>query len=252
MYKNAISLAFFGIASVTALPVDALEISFSDLDNKHRVTERTTGSAEDLAASAALALQATPFRHRPDLVFNETWVAEIGTLLTRDLDNDGYFTGFSLSVDVDTFFTDQDVYLALYTRDSSGTESPLHRTRDFSIYGDALSDEYEIDIDLVTSYPADTYDLIIDVHNARDDRILDSVDNRQFSNLRRLPLESEDLDVAPRPPITQPDTPSNDDGLVPAGSIRVAEHAGSASGWWLAGLFLLAARTRCGGRRPRV
>ena len=173
MYKNAISLAFFGIASVTALPVDALEISFSDLDNKHRVTERTTGSAEDLAASAALALQATPFRHRPDLVFNETWVAEIGTLLTRDLDNDGYFTGFSLSVDVDTFFTDQDVYLALYTRDSSGTESPLHRTRDFSIYGDALSDEYEIDIDLVTSYPADTYDLIIDVHNARDDRILD-------------------------------------------------------------------------------
>ena len=252
MYKNAISLAFFGIASVTALPVDALEISFSDLDNKHRVTERTTGSAEDLAASAALALQATPFRHRPDLVFNETWVAEIGTLLTRDLDNDGYFTGFSLSVDVDTFFTDQDVYLALYTRDSSGTESPLHRTRDFSIYGDALSDEYEIDIDLVTSYPADTYDLIIDVHNARDDRILDSVDNRQFSNLRRLPLESEDLDVAPRPPITEPDTPSNDDGLVPAGSIRVAEHAGSASGWRLAGLFLLAARTRCGGRRPRV
>ena len=252
MYKNAISLAFFGIASVTALPVDALEISFSDLDNKHRVTERTTGSAEELAASAALALQATPFRHRPDLVFNETWVAEIGTLLTRDLDNDGYFTGFSLSVDVDTFFTDQDVYLALYTRDSSGTESPLHRTRDFSIYGDALSDEYEIDIDLVTSYPADTYDLIIDVHNARDDRILDSVDNRQFSNLRRLPLESEDLDVAPRPPISQPDTPSNDDGLVPAGSIRVAEHAGSASGWWLAGLFLLAARTRCGGRRPRV
>ena len=252
MYKNAISLAFFGIASVTALPVDALEISFSDLDNKHRVTERTTGSAEDLAASAALALQATPFRHRPDLVFNETWVAEIGTLLTRDLDNDGYFTGFSLSVDVDTFFTDQDVYLALYTRDSSGTESPLHRTRDFSIYGDALSDEYEIDIDLVTSYPADTYDLIIDVHNARDDRILDSVDNRQFSNLRRLPLESEDLDVAPRPPITEPDTPSNDDGLVPAGSIRVAEHAGSASGWWLAGLFLLAARTRRVVRRPRV
>ena len=95
MYKNAISLALFGIASFTALSVDALEISFSDLDNKHRVTERTTGSAEELAASAALALQTTQFRHRPDLVFNETWVAEIGTLLTRDLDNDGYFTALA-------------------------------------------------------------------------------------------------------------------------------------------------------------
>ena len=252
MYKNAISLALFGIASFTTSSVDALEISFSDLDNKHRVTERTTGSPEELAASAALALQTTQFRHRPDLVFNETWVAEIGTLLTRDLDNDGYFTGFSLSIDVDTYFTNQDVYLALFTRDSSGAESPLHRTRNFSIYGNALTDEYEIDIDLVSSYPADTYDLIIDVHDARDDRILDSIDNRQFSNLRSLPLESEDLDIAPRPSNTRPDAPSNDDGQVPAGSIRVAEHAGSASGWWLAGLFILAARIRRGNSRPRV
>lgn len=250
MYKTAISLALLGVASTMATPAAALEIRFTDLGDKHRVMERRTGSEDELAASAELALNATPFRHRPDLVYDETWVADIGTLLTRDLDDDGYYTGFSLSIDVDTHRAHQDVYLSLYTRDSSGSVSPLHRTGHFAIYGDALSDEYQIDIDLVTSYPADAYDLLIDVHDAWDDRILDTVADNQFSNLGRLPLESEDLDIAPNPPILQPVIPTNDDGQAPTGSIRVVEHAGSASLWWLAGLSLLIVRRWA--RRPEV
>ncbi len=251
MHKNAISLALLGVAGTLATSADALEIRFSDLDNKHRVIERIVGSDEELAASAERALQDASYRHRPDLDFADTWVAEIGTLLTHDLDGDGYFTGFSLSVDVDTYRTDEDIYLALYTRNRSGTVSPLHVTRDFSIYGDALYDEYEIDIDLLTRYPADAYDLIIDVHDARSDRILDTVDDRIFSNLSRLPLESEDLDIAPNPPINRPGVPVNDDGPASIGSIRVEEHAGSGSVWWLAGLLILAARARRGSH-PRV
>jgi len=244
MYKSAISLAFLGISSLTTTSAGAVEIRFTELDEKHRVTEQMTGSDLEIARSAELALQATPFRHRPDLVYDETWVADIGTLLTRDLDDDGYYTGFSLSIDVDTHRAHHEIYLAINTRNSNGTISPLYRTSDFTIYGDAYSDELQVDIDLVNSYPADSYNLLIDVFDAWDDRLLDTVADQQFSNLGQLPLESEDLDIAPARPVI----PANDQGEEPVRNIRVVEHAGSASLWWLAGLALLACRGR---REPR-
>ncbi len=239
MYKSAISLALLAITSLAATSALAFEIRFTDLGDKHRVTEQRTGTDEEIAASVELALQEPSVQYRHDLLYDETWVADVGTLLTRDLDNDGYYTGFSLSIDVDTHRANQTIYLFIETRDSDGNVSPLHRTADFEIYGDALSDEYRIDIDLVTSYPADAYDLLIDVHDAWDDRVLDTVRSNQFSNLSRLPLESEDLDFEPSSPVV----PVNDQEL-PTGSVRVVEHAGSASWMWLSGLALLVLRNR--------
>jgi len=210
MYKSAISLAFLAITSLAATSASAFEIRFTDLGDKHRVTEQRTGTDEEIAASVELALQEPSVQYRHDLLYDETWVADVGTLLTRDLDNDGYYTGFSLSIDVDTHRANQTIYLFIETRDSDGNVSPLHRTADF-----------------------------IDVHDAWDDRVLDTVRSNQFSNLSRLPLESEDLDFEPSSPVV----PVNDQEL-PTGSVRVVEHAGSASWMWLSGLALLVLRNR--------
>jgi len=166
----------------------------------------------------------------------ETWITDIGTLLYRDDDKDGYFSGFSLTVDADTYFQQAQIYASIGLQRAYGQRERLHTTANFTIYSNELSDEYRIDIDLLSNYQAGEYDLFIDLHDAYDHRLLDSVSAMDFSNLFRLPLESEDLDryyeseqgadpVHHHNPST---TPVNSD-------IRVVEYAGSS------GFFLLMA-----------
>jgi hypothetical protein len=153
---------------------------------------------------------------------DHAWITGIGTLLYHDSDRDGFHTGFSLSVDADTVRNVTDVYLSIDLRRSLFPLERLHTSRNFTLYGNSLTDEYQIDIDLLQNYPAGYYDLSIELHDAYDNRILDRVTAADFSNLSRLPLESEDQDsiydtIYPEPHFP----PANDD-------IYVQEYAGSA------------------------
>ena len=95
-----------------------------------------------------------------------------------------------------------------------------------------MSDEYRIDIELVRNYPIGDYDLFIDLIDANDHAIVDSVSAYEVSNLSRLPLESEEFDNDPAPitPVTQIHSPTINS------NIRVVEHSGAGSAWLLLAL----------------
>jgi hypothetical protein len=124
----------------------------------------------------------------------EAWITNIGLLLYNDADNDGYFAGFSLSVDADTSYSNTDVYLSIDMQRSFYQVESLHTSEVFPLYGQSAADEYRIDIELVNNYPQDQYDLIIELRDAYTRQVLESVSWADFSNLRALPLESEDYD----------------------------------------------------------
>ncbi len=124
------------------------------------------------------------------------WVANIGTLLFDDLDGDGYHSGFSLTIDVDSEFGDTDVYTAIYLAGSNEELNLLHTSERFTIYGSLIGDEYRIDTELRNNFPTDYYDITIDVHDAWSEAILDTVNARLFSNLDALPLESANNESA--------------------------------------------------------
>ena len=147
------------------------------------------------------------------------WITGIDMLLHNDNDRDEYFTGFSLSLDADTQYPSADVYAIIDIQPVGGIRERLHSTRDFTLYGNSISDEYRIEIDLVNNFPSDYYDLYVELRDAYDGRLLDRVDAYDFSNLSALPLEAEDLDYDALVHDLQP-TPPNDD-------IRVVEYAGS-------------------------
>jgi len=75
-------------------------------------------------------------RHHDD---PEIWVADLSTLLYSDTDDDGYFAGFSLSIDVDVQWDTADVYAELYLQRSGAEPSFLHSTNVFTIYDRALT-----------------------------------------------------------------------------------------------------------------
>lgn len=152
----------------------------------------------------------------------ESWITDVGVLLYGDRDQDGHYTGLSISVDADTRWAHTDVYLTLTLRPYHGTTEELHTSAVFPLYGQSMADEYRIDIELIRDYPSNHHDLTIELRDAWDGRTLDHVGAAGFSNLRALPLESEDQDEAvfiPDLPGPAP-IPGNDD-------VRVEEHAGS-------------------------
>lgn len=123
----------------------------------------------------------------------QVWINDIGTLLFDDRDGDGYHSGFSVTIDVDSEFGDTEVYAKIYLEPSGMSSVLLHTTERFSIYGTTIGDEYRVDTELRNNYEADNYNVSIDIHDAWSDAMLDSANERGFTNLRQLPLESSDL-----------------------------------------------------------
>lgn len=151
---------------------------------------------------------------------DDAWINDIGTLLYADLDGDGYFSGLSLSIDVDSRYSQHEVYVIVDIVDETSVSERLHTTRSFHVYGRSLSDEYRIDIDLVQNYYPGIYDLQISLVDERDNRLLDQVNASDFRNLSALPLESEDNQTVSNPVSERPVDAPNDD-------VRVVEYAGS-------------------------
>ena len=217
--------------------------------SNYRITEGHTHSEDnlgsdlppslDLAALTTLS-KTTPsddnhLTLRPEhaLWFNNgIWIADIGTLLYLDDDQDGYFSGFSLNIDADTDYAHADVYAAIDIQRTEGERERLHTTGTFSIYGNSLSDEYRVDIELVRNYPIGDYDLFVSLIDANNHAVVDNLGPSELTNMSRLPLESEDYDNSPayyepQPPI-QPSAINAD--------IRAVEYSGANSVWLLLAL----------------
>jgi len=123
----------------------------------------------------------------------QIWISDIGTLLFDDLDGDGYHSGFSVTIDVDSEFGDTEVYAKIYLEPSDSPSVLMHTTSHFSVYGTSVGDEYRVDTELRNNFVADHYSVAIDIHDAWSDKLLATANERGFSNLRQLPLESSDM-----------------------------------------------------------
>lgn len=120
----------------------------------------------------------------------QVWISDIGTLLFDDSDRDGYHAGFSLTIDVDSEYGDTEVYAKIYMESDATPLTLLHKTNRFAVYGTTIGDEYRVDTELRSNFSSDDYDIVIDIHDAWTDTLIDTANARGFENLRQLPLES--------------------------------------------------------------
>lgn len=122
----------------------------------------------------------------------EIWVADISTYLNDDSDHDGYFAGFTVSMDIDVEYDYADVFAEIYLQPYNAAPQLLYVTQVFSIYERASADRYDVDVGLLDNTPAGEYNLLIDVVDAYSGRVVDTVSNFTHYNLMNLPLESSD------------------------------------------------------------
>jgi len=121
--RNGIQKNIFAIARTVLM--SASLVSAAALANAQELAQTSsdaasfsegyTHSAKDWNAQtrSVQANKSSGFHHitqnRP-----QVWISDIGTLLFDDLDGDGYHSGFSVSIDVDSEFGDTEVYAKIY------------------------------------------------------------------------------------------------------------------------------------------
>lgn len=127
------------------------------------------------------------------------------TRLFDDLDRDGYYTWLQVTFDVDTDYTEAEVYADIWLRDPGGAYTLIHETDIFTIRGSSSSDDYEVEAELVAGFPPGLYDVLIEVYDAWDDRFVADFDAMDSSDLGLLPLEDISFDGDIPPPVVYSD-----------------------------------------------
>jgi len=184
------------------------------------VIDGERSSALGAIANSKATLQATQTAN------NDFWFYSADVVLFNDHDDDGYFHGIDLLFDADTYYTSVDVYAVVYLSYEGGPWNEYAATENFTIYGTEASDEFNIVTELLSGYPAGSYDLLIELFDAYDDSYLAYFGPDDTSELAFLPLEDADRDVVIVPDI-----------------IIIEDHhhgGGSTSGWFILVLGLAA------------
>ena len=166
------------------------------------------GQAGDSVRHEFGALQSTGKRERPTAgklgesstataraVNEDFWFYDADVILFNDNDNDGYYHGIDLLIDVDTYYDAVDVYAVTYLSFEGGPWNEYAATDDFTIYGASSDDEYVIVTELESGYPAGSYDLLIEIYDAVDGTFLAEFGPEDTSALSFLLLEDAKRDA---------------------------------------------------------
>ncbi|MDH3645769.1 MAG: choice-of-anchor H family protein [Gammaproteobacteria bacterium] len=88
------------------------------------------------------------------------------TQLFDDLDLDGFYTYLRVSMDIDTDYFDAQLFVQVYLRGEIGNWFRVFDSEVFTIYGNSGLDDYEVETELLSGFPPDYYDVLIEVYDA--------------------------------------------------------------------------------------
>lgn len=140
----------------------------------------------------------------------EFWIFDAWVEFRRDNDGDGFYNHFSVEFDADTEYSSALVYARLYLGDDEVFKE-YHTTSDFSIYADSSNDSFVVDSELLSGFPSDDYEVLIELYDAYSNELVATLDGNNDADLFLLPLESLEYEAAQ--------------------VVVVREHGGSL-GWW--------------------
>jgi len=133
----------------------------------------------------------------PALASTDHWIYDADVELFDDLDSDGYFRFLSVRLDADSLSSGAWVYAELYLSPDGTNWELYHSTDDFLIGGETGDDEIFIETELVTGYPKNHYDLLIELYDADFGTFSDEYGPNQSDNMALLPLEDATQDREP-------------------------------------------------------
>ncbi len=131
------------------------------------------------------------------------WFYDVDVELFADDDRDGYYHGIDLWFDADTVYFSADVYAVVYLSLEGGPWIEYAESVTFSIFGASGTDDYVIVTELLSGYPAGSYDILIELFDAWDNSFVADLGPESTSEFSFLPLEDagRDAPYSSSPPI---------------------------------------------------
>jgi len=178
--------SYAGVPTSAATPGLSPQASDRKVDKQH-VRSSKSAIARKVVRGAVVA-QTTSL--------SDFYIYDAVRTLRTDRDGDGHHSEFEVRFDADVLVGDAHVYAKLYLRRAGESDWFLyHETQDFHISGQTPDDEYYVITTLDDGYPADRYDVLIDLYQSGVRGIVATLGPLDSGALRDLPLEEAGLDV---------------------------------------------------------
>lgn len=251
--RHLVSVLFTGLLALTSLhtasassssnesSASTRSISYSLTTQTELATEKTQSNLLKLKQAELQTLpviskqgyRSESTQQMSSSYYGDFSIHDASVELFNDLDYDGFYHHFSVSLDADTVYSNAHVYAELYISYEGGPWNYYAGSDVFAIYGNSPNDAFVIETELVEGFPAGYYDIRIDLYDAHNNAWLLSYGPYENYSLSALPLEDSYSD-------------SFYDGTVISYETDIYVHGnGSMNGWSL----LLLAGLAIGARR---
>ena len=178
-------------------PFVASEEPLSSNKNTRNASEENQQTLSNVSSSSEIAVRKEKHlntsKSSSDIMLNsvnEFWIYDAWTSLDSDIDYDGYYSTFSVEFDADTIFTQVPVYAVLYVG-TDGQYDAIHVSSEFYIYGEDSTDSFTIESTLISGFPSNDYDVLIELYDADTEMLVAFSDGYDDASLAYLPLESK-------------------------------------------------------------
>ena len=161
-------------------------INGKPVENKHRVIPRPAGdSSKEVTTDKARSIR--NFDHG-------LFVYDLFVNLNTDNDADGYYSTFSITLDLENSFNPRDVYAVFYLSQSNGPWIEYAASGDFTVNGLSANDALFLETSLDVGFSSDYYDLYTEVYDTYTGDLLLSFGPNESSHVIGIPFESNQND----------------------------------------------------------
>ena len=154
----------------------------------------TTVAANKIKQSQASNIQQTSAEKNNAHQELDVWLAEISSQAYQDIDQDGYHQNFTLTFDLDTRFSQQDVIVEVWIVGSTFNQQRMFTSDVIRLSDNSSLDRQQINFQLIDDYPTDYYQLELVIIDAASSHVIFTVDQHYSGLLQNLALESQRYD----------------------------------------------------------
>jgi hypothetical protein len=135
------------------------------------------------------AISSTPDRHTASYS-PSLWIFDVTLNLHTDYDQDGHYSNFNLTLDLDTSFAATTVYAVLYLASEGGPWNEYAVTGNFTVSGRGSADTFSLHAELDSGYPSGYYNHYIEIYDAYTHELIGLYGPEDSWHLYGLPIES--------------------------------------------------------------
>lgn len=205
-------LALGSLTSVHAAQTTDVKVT-EKRNSKYKLQEHAEGLKSTFKTPTITSFSSKNRESIQSYPSSDFWIFDAWFTYDNDVDYDGYYSSFTLEFDADSVYSRAPVYAVIYLG-KNDLYDPIYVTSVFDIYGDASDDSLILENELISGYPNNDYDILIELYDAHTEQLVAFVDAYDDADLAYTSLESMDYEVV----YTEPEV------------VVVTEHGGSL-GW---------------------